>query len=106
MRWQILGIYLILFSGNICSPVLSALSPELPPLFQEFCFDCHGDGSKKGGVSFDHTAFNSPEEQRKFWFDVWRNLDAELMPPSDKPRPTPEQRAALQAWVESTPLHL
>jgi len=106
MRWQILGIYLILFLGNICSPVLSALSPEPPPLFQEFCFDCHGDGSKKGGVSFDHTAFTSPEDQRKFWFDVWRNLDAELMPPSDKPRPTQEQRAALQAWVEANPLHL
>ena len=106
MRWRILGFYWVLFSGNVCSPVLSAPSPELPPLFQEFCFDCHGDGSKKGGVSFDHAAFASPEDQRKFWFDVWRNLDAELMPPSDKPRPTPEQRATLQAWVEANPLHL
>ena len=106
MRWRILSFSLIFNLGEACALALAAPNPGLPPLLQEFCFDCHGEGSKKGGVTLDHPAFTSPEDQRKFWFDVWRNLDAELMPPSDKPRPTSAQRAALQAWIEANPLQL
>ena len=33
---------------------------HIRPLLQEFCFDCHGDGANKGGVTFDQ--FKSPTE--------------------------------------------
>ena len=25
----------------------------IQPILKEFCYDCHGDGAKKGGVTFD-----------------------------------------------------
>ena len=41
----------------------SALGAELPaaaqfrkdvqPILKEFCYDCHGDGAKKGEIAFD-----------------------------------------------------
>ena len=75
------------------------------PLLQEFCFDCHGEGSKKGGVALDKLGREQPAD-RKAWHSVWSNLDAHLMPPSDKPQPTPQQRALLQDWIERGALGL
>lgn len=75
------------------------------PLLQEFCFDCHGEGSKKGGVALDKLGREQAAD-RKAWHSVWSNLDAHLMPPSDKPQPTPQQRALLQDWIERGALGL
>jgi hypothetical protein len=75
------------------------------PVLHEFCFDCHGEGSKKGGVALDKLGKDKPAD-RKAWHAVWTNLDAHLMPPSDKPQPTPQQRALLQDWIERGALGL
>ena len=78
---------------------------EALPLLREFCFDCHGEGSKKGGVALDKLGKDKPAD-RKSWHSVWSNLDSQLMPPSDKPQPTPQQRALLQDWIERGALGL
>lgn len=82
-----------------------ACAREIHPLIREYCFDCHGDGSKKGGVALDVEAVD-PVKGRETWFAVWRNLDAEMMPPSDKPRPSAAERAEIQRWVEQSALNL
>ena len=96
---------LILFSGR---PLSAAAGPapdyqrEILPVLREYCYDCHGEGSKKGGVSLDR--FSSVEEfarEPKHWLAVWRNLDSQLMPPSDKPQLSGDQRALLQRWIEN-----
>jgi hypothetical protein len=72
------------------------------PLLQQFCSDCHLDGSKKGGVAFD--GFKSTEElvgQTDLWLAVLRNTRAGLMPPPQKPQPTAEQKQALAQWIKS-----
>ncbi|NBV86712.1 MAG: DUF1592 domain-containing protein, partial [Verrucomicrobia bacterium] len=106
MHLRILSLLLLCTTAGTSAPSAFGAPQELPPLFQEFCFDCHGDGSKKGGVTLDKPSFQSPQDESKFWFDVWRNLDAELMPPSDKPRPSRAQRAALQNWIETNALQI
>jgi hypothetical protein len=75
------------------------------PLLREFCFDCHGEGSKKGGIALDQLGSVKPAD-RKAWHAVWSNLDAQLMPPANKPQPTAQQRALLQEWVERGALGL
>lgn len=87
------------------APATHALEAEALPLLREYCYDCHGEGSKKGGVALDKLGKN-PAEDQKVWLSVWRNLDAQLMPPSDKPRPSAEQRALLERWVEQGALKL
>lgn len=74
---------------------------DVLPVLREYCYDCHGEGSKKGGVSLDK--FSTLEEfarQPKHWLAVWRNLDSQLMPPSDKPQLSVEQRGLIQRWIE------
>lgn len=80
-----------------------ALQP--PPLLRDLCFDCHGEGSKKGGVALDKLGTDTLEDRRA-WHAVWSNLDAQLMPPAHKPQPTPEERTRLQAWIEQSALRL
>lgn len=100
-----------LIAGVLCfAATVGGLSAAPAPvessaILREYCFDCHGEGSKKGGVALD-TPHTNPEAERKMWFSVWRNIDAELMPPSDKPRPTPEQRNQLRDWVVRSALRL
>ena len=79
--------------------------PDPSPLLREFCFDCHGEGSKKGGIALDQLGKEKPAD-RKAWHAVWSNLDAQLMPPAGKPQPTPQQRALLQDWVQRGALGL
>ena len=74
---------------------------DVLPVLREYCYDCHGEGSKKGGVALDR--FSSVEEfarEPKHWLAVWRNLDSQLMPPSDKPQLSVEHRALIQRWIE------
>jgi hypothetical protein len=99
--WTACGASLLL-----AAPLLAASArAPLPPLLVEYCFDCHGEGAKKGGVALDHGPVEL-EAERNMWLSVWRNLDAELMPPSDKPRPSKEERSKLQDWVVRSALHL
>lgn len=100
-------LFAFLFGACLTPPLTAraAQAPDPPPLLREYCFDCHGDGSKKGGVALDHLGKSSPAD-RKVWHAVWSNLDAHLMPPSDKPRPSAKERAMLQDWIERSVLGL
>ena len=56
---------------------------EIKPLLVNYCFDCHGDGMDKGGVSLD--SFASNEEMladRAIWLRVLKNTRADIMPPA------------------------
>ncbi len=84
------------------SPAVAGFRTEIRPLLKEFCFDCHGDGEKKGNVAFD--AFASDEAlvaDRDLWFHALKNLRSELMPPPKKSQPTAAQKARLEDWIKS-----
>ncbi|RFC44277.1 MAG: Protein of unknown function DUF1592/DUF1588/DUF1587/ DUF1585/DUF1595/Planctomycete cytochrome C [Verrucomicrobia bacterium] len=100
-QFTVCGVFLL--AGELLRAVPARAS--LPPQLVEYCFDCHGEGSKKGGVALDQGALD-PDAERNMWFSVWRNLDAELMPPSDKPRPSKEERSKLRDWVVRSALRL
>lgn len=76
---------------------------DIAPLLQEYCYDCHGDGAKKGGVAFDEL---KPDhgfaDQHDVWWKALKNLRAGLMPPEKKSQPTPEQKALITQWIKTT----
>ena len=43
-------------------PAAAQFHKDIEPILTEYCYDCHGDGAKKGGVAFDE--LKSDEE---FW---------------------------------------
>ena len=78
-------------------------TPESVSTFIEnYCIQCHGGDKVKGKVDFGTV---SVEAAAKDDFDFWQ-LAAEVvhyedMPPEDEKQPSPEERAAFQAWYES-----
>jgi mono/diheme cytochrome c family protein len=76
---------------------------EVQPILKQFCYDCHGDGMKKGDVAFDQ--FKSDAEllaARKVWWMAMKNLRAGIMPPPKKSRPSEDQRRAIERWIKSS----
>jgi hypothetical protein len=74
---------------------------KIQPVLEEFCYDCHGGGESRGGVTLD--SFNSTTNfaaSRDVWWRVLKNLRAGLMPPVKKSQPTKEQKELIQHWIK------
>ncbi|MGE4551077.1 MAG: DUF1592 domain-containing protein [Opitutales bacterium] len=71
------------------------------PLLVEYCYDCHGDGAKKGDVILDvHQTRIELVKDVKLWKRVWENLHRRNMPPGRKPQPEDEERERVMIWIE------
>ena len=80
---------------------------RIRPLLEHYCFDCHGDGSRKGEISLDDPEKGAHKLGNKgLWLQVWKNLRTDLMPPAKKDQPTADERAELIAWIERKVLGL
>ncbi len=75
---------------------------EILPLLENYCYDCHAEGTKKGDFALDE--FKTLEENlgaREHWYAVWKNVQTQLMPPAEKKQPTAEERERLLRWIET-----
>ena len=80
---------------------------EILPILEDRCFDCHGDGEKKGKVGFD--TFGSTEAlmgQTDLWVHALKNVRSGLMPPPKKKRLTGDELSKLEDWIKRGPLKL
>jgi hypothetical protein len=102
---------IFLGAGVVCPSVLASevstaageFRKDVQPILAEFCYDCHGDGSKKGNVTLDE--FDSDRalvENRELWWNVIKYLRAGIMPPEKKPRPSAQQRERIEQWVKNS----
>ena len=96
----------------ICLTLISAMTAgadgpaeyhrDIEPVLREYCYDCHGDGEKKGGVAFDEL---NPDhdfaEAREVWLKAFKKLRAGLMPPNNQAQPTPEQKKLVTQWIKT-----
>jgi mono/diheme cytochrome c family protein len=110
MNFRSLILAVVFTAGLTVSPAAQVTDPaaaaefkkNIQPVLEEYCYDCHGDGEKKGGVALD--AFNTSTnfaDGRDVWWRVLKNLRAGLMPPPKKPRPTGEQKEMIAQWIKS-----
>src|SRR5262245_3393972 len=104
-----LAFALLAFAVSCSSSFAAALGgatwfrKEIEPILEEFCSDCHGGGSKKGGVAFDQFKSDTALlENRELWWKAMKMLRAGMMPPKNKPRPTPEQLEQIEKWIKSS----
>ena len=76
---------------------------DIRPLMEKYCWDCHGDGAKKGEVNFD--AYNdeaSIRTGRKLWQGALFHIEQWTMPPQDKKtQPTREERDLMVSWIDN-----
>lgn len=74
----------------------------IEPLLASYCYDCHGDGMDSGDFAMDD--FQSVSEHLKdfdVWYEIWKNVRSNLMPPADKPQFKTEERDKVLAFIES-----
>jgi len=92
----------LLFLPGVTAMADETYKSEIEPLLVEYCFDCHGDGSKKGDFQMDgFEDLSAYLGDREHWMPVWRNLRSQIMPPSDEAQPSAEEKRKLLAWIES-----
>lgn len=100
----LLGVFAVSLCQNCAraaeNPAVAHFRQDIQPILTEFCYDCHGDGMKKGEVAFDELKSNDALLNRELWWKALKNLRAGLMPPEKKPRPSPEQRKILENWIK------
>jgi hypothetical protein len=102
-RFAVLGALLAICGETLTAdeiPIATSFRSEIEPILQEYCFDCHGDGSKKGEIAFDELTTDESLLIHDLWLKVLKNTRSGLMPPNKKPRPTPEEQQKLEHWIK------
>ena len=98
----VLGLLVALVPARAAEESAAArFSDQVRPILEQYCYGCHGMGSKKGGVSLDTfaddaAAVSAPE----LWHGVIKNVRAGIMPPPGKPKPSSDQVKALEDWIK------
>ena len=95
-------------AGMAAADAAREFKDKIEPLLQDYCYDCHGDGAKKGDISLDEFKdLSSHLSNHDLWLRVWRNARTHLMPPVDEDfQPSPEERRFLTSWIEGNVLKL
>lgn len=73
---------------------------DIQPLLDQHCYDCHGFGHKKGGITLDEFATASSLHDPTLWLRVLKNVRAGIMPPADEPRLSADEMAKLMTWIK------
>jgi hypothetical protein len=74
---------------------------EVKPLLESYCYKCHANGKKKGGMTLD--AHKTPEaalQDHKTWESVLDTLRKGDMPPDDEKQPTLAERERIMEWID------
>jgi len=95
------------FALFLLSPALSQAAPlsyvkDVRPVLEKYCWDCHGDGAKKGEVVLDADKDEAAiARNRKIWTGAMFHIEQWTMPPTDqKTQPTREEREMLVQWLD------
>lgn len=74
---------------------------EFFPILENYCYDCHGEGIKKGELDFDD--FQDIEAMiadRERWKRIRGHIDQQLMPPLDEDQPSRADRDTMVRWID------
>ena len=85
----------ILLTFSLSADAASGLdyAKDVLPVLERYCYDCHGDGSDRGGLELDkHKNASERLGDHESWLAVWENLRAQLMPPAKKDQPSAAER--------------
>ena len=74
---------------------------DVKPVLVKYCWDCHGDGERKGDLNLDaYIDDASVARDRKIWMSLHFNVDNWMMPPAKKSQPTAAERLMITNYVD------
>ncbi|MGJ8697657.1 MAG: DUF1592 domain-containing protein [Verrucomicrobiaceae bacterium] len=93
--------WLFLSAGFLLGETKISFEKDVEPLLEDFCHDCHADGSSKGDFSMeDFDDLSAHLSDVSHWLPVWRNIRSQIMPPSEKDQFTAEEKKTVLRWIE------
>jgi hypothetical protein len=91
--------------GPAESPVPAAEAPPfdraVAPFLDRHCASCHGGARPRGGIVLRELRGEAAGPEAAVWQAVARAVRSGAMPPPEKPRPTPAELDALNAWLDA-----
>ncbi len=99
----ILVVLVVLFprSSSATDRVEKQFDGQIRPILEDYCYGCHGNGVKKGGIVLDSFASDQALlRNHELWSRVLKNVRAGIMPPAGKPRPAGEEQRLLEEWIK------
>ena len=98
---------LVVCAALACRPALAADSESVAkfrqvaqPLLAKYCISCHNAEFKKGSIDFDLEDPTRLAQDQELWLKALRMLEAGMMPPKGKRRPSAQQLDELEKWIK------
>ena len=77
------------------------MQKDLAPIFQKYCYECHGNGKKSGDLALDSYKTTADVlANREQWKTLQDYIVKYQMPPEDKPQPSQAERDLITAWID------
>jgi hypothetical protein len=73
---------------------------EIQPILNQYCYDCHGAGVAKGGVTLDQFSTTAELKDHKLWLRALNNVRSKIMPPADEAHLPPAEAEKLASWIK------
>ena len=73
---------------------------EIQPILNQYCYDCHGAGVAKGGVTLDQFSTTAELKDPKLWLRALNNVRSKIMPPADEAHLPPAEAEKLASWIK------
>ena len=70
-------------------------------VLQRYCFACHNDRARTGGLALDVLDMAHAGENPEVWEEVIRKLRTGAMPPAGRPRPDEAESHEVVTWLET-----
>ena len=88
-------------NGAAPQPSASAAQPAPRAVLERYCFACHNDRARTGGLALDVLDMAHVEEDAHVWEQVVRKLRTGAMPPAGRPRPDAAESNQVVTWLET-----
>ena len=96
-----LGLMSPLFTLGSSGSETILFNEKVLPLLEEYCYDCHGDGAKKGDFAMDELiALGNVSKHSEKWDRIWKNIYNRNMPPANVPQPLDSEISTILSWIE------
>ena len=90
----------IALNAQAAEPLVETFERDVQPVLDQYCYDCHGYGSDKGGVVLDGFDSAAALRDHQLWLRALRNVRSHIMPPADEEPLPPEAAEKLINWIK------
>ena len=97
---SIFSVFAVTVAAQAADPIVETFERDVQPVLDQYCYDCHGYGSDRGGVVLDGFDSAAALRDHKLWLRALKNVRAHIMPPADEEPLPPEAAEKLVNWIK------